>query len=695
MTLEEYRIDLIESLKIEAEANKTYTEKEFALYALQKLESFEEVTDPVECFYDAQGRHRRTLRFDGYAFDEADGSISMFYIDFGLEHELTTIIQTQIDQYLARMRNFIEEIIDTDLLSKIEFANPAYSLGEHIVRGVRNNVLTKFKLKILTNKRISDKVKRLKLEDIKGIPVEATVWDIERFFNADSSIDHKEEIIVDFSDFGEKGMKSVRAYESEKENYVSYLSVIKGSLLADIYLEFGSRLLEGNVRSFLSLRGKVNKGINTTIMKEPHNFFTYNNGIAITATDVEMQQDNEGIWISKIHDMQIINGGQTTASLAYAKLKEAPDMSNILVPVKLTVVDKNIAEKLIPDISKYANSQNKVSDADFFANSPFHIRIEQFSRTLLAPPIDGNQYQTSWYYERARGQYQQEQMKLTPTQRKKFLLKNPKNQVISKTDLAKFMNTFYRRPDLVSLGAQRNMKFFAEMVEKQWEKDNRVFNQNYFKRLIAITILYKESEKIVQNASWYQQGYRANIVTYTLAKIFDTLSKYHSKQRLDFNQIWLNQKIPSYLRLEVERIGYLTLQHITSDDRKVVNVTEWCKKLECWKIFQDKHIPLSEQLINQLVDREIQQEQEKESSKLQKMDNEIEVQSLVVELGHAYWSELLSLVPNNKLLSPKEVDLLKLAASMAVGKVPSPSQAKLILHIKEKLANKGIMVKEN
>ena len=76
-----------------------------------------------------------------------------------------------------------------------------------------------------------------------------------------------------------------------QSNYDAYLGIVPGKFLGEIYYDYGSRLLQGNVRAFLSFRGNVNKGIRSTIMKQPENFFTYNNGIAIVARSVRFSDD--------------------------------------------------------------------------------------------------------------------------------------------------------------------------------------------------------------------------------------------------------------------------------------------------------------------------------------------------------------------------------------------------------------------
>ena len=264
--------------------------------------------------------------------------------------------------------------------------------------------------------------------------------------------------------------------ESSQECYTSYLAVINGKLLADMYIKYGSRLLEGNVRSFLSVRGKINKGIRNTIRDHPELFFAYNNGIVVTATDIEVKNTSTGLKIKKFTNLQVINGGQTTASIANAVLQDnAEDKVNCInVPMKLTVVNAQRANEMIPNIARYANSQNKVDESDFFSNSPFHVRIEELSRKVYAPPANGIPYETIWFYERAKGQYTQEQMKLTKSEKRNYIKLRPKKQVIKKIDLAKYLMSYNQLPHIVSKGNQYNMRVFADKIEKIWKKDNTI-----------------------------------------------------------------------------------------------------------------------------------------------------------------------------------------------------------------------------
>lgn len=318
---------------------------------------------------------------------------------------------------------------------------------------------------------MSNRISEIDAREFNNIPVECQIWDIDRIFRVCFSDLGRQDIEIDFKTYtGGKGIPCIEASSANTDDYKSYLCIIPGTALADIYDYYGSQLLEGNVRSFLSTKVAVNKKIRETILRIPQNFFAYNNGVSATAMDLLIESTNEGKFITYARDFQIINGGQTTASLSNARYKDGADLSQIYVQMKLTEVDSNAdkASDLIRNISRSSNSQNKVSDADFFATHPFHIRMEQISRRIFAPASGGAQYETKWFYERARGQYIQAQMHMTKAQKDKFAAQHPKKQVITKTDLAKVRNSWSGIPHIVSKGAQTNFMKFAEIIDESW-----------------------------------------------------------------------------------------------------------------------------------------------------------------------------------------------------------------------------------
>ena len=315
--------------------------------------------------------------------------------------------------------------------------------------------------------------------------------------------------------------------------------LIPGDVLRSIYADFGSRLLETNVRSFLQARGKVNRGIRDTIAREPERFLAYNNGITLTAEIVELCDVGGSSVVARLNGLQIVNGGQTTASLLAADRGRA-DLSQVHVAAKLIeIAEGEVHDELVRKVSRYANSQNRISEADFSANDPFHVRIEELSRTTWAPAVEGSQRQTKWFYERARGQYQDAKAaETTPAKRRAFSTEHPTRQRFTKTDLAKFENTWEQLPHIVSRGAQKN---FSTYMIRLGERDQAVVDRTHFEHLVAKAILFRTTEQIVQRQSF--GGYRANIVTYTLALLSNATS-----QRIDLDRIWREQDLTQKLQ---------------------------------------------------------------------------------------------------------------------------------------------------
>lgn len=439
---------------------------------------------------------------------------------------------------------------------EIEMSTPCADLVD-LLR-LEKERIRKYRLLIFTDADVSDTLKNLDNLDIGGIPAECQIWDIDRVFRVCCSDLGRQNIEIDFREYIPAGIPCLEASSAATAEYNSYLCIIPGKALADIYDKYGSQLLEGNVRSFLSTKVAVNKKIRETILKCPSMFFAYNNGVSATAMDVQLERTAGGTHIVSARDFQIINGGQTTASLSNTRHKDKADLEGIYVQMKLTEIDESDMDRsteLVRNISRSSNSQNKVTDADFFSTHPFHIRMEQHSRRIFAPAESGAQYETKWFYERAKGQFLQAQMRLTPAKKRQFLLQNPKNKVITKTDLAKVRNTWSEMPHIVSKGAQTNFMKFAELIDEAWTANDSQFNERYFTESVALVILFKHLEALIPRQEWYEQGYRANIVTYSLALLHQLIRKQFKNMELDLQSIWQRQSVPESVTKALEQIA--------------------------------------------------------------------------------------------------------------------------------------------
>ena len=559
----------------------------------------EVLPDFTPCYFLGENG-RKKYRVDGYALDEFDLTMNLIVADYNGIDDERTLTMTAANQAISRTMVFVDAALNTNLNDDVDISTNASDLIDLLISNKKN--IRKYRVFLFTDAETSSRIKTIDVNDFEGIPVEAQIWDLQRLFEVCTSPEI-ENIEINFKEYIETGIPCIEANVGEDQKYRSYLGVIPGELLANIYDKYGARLLEGNVRSFLSTKVAVNKKIRETIINEPQMFFAFNNGISVTAKDVNIEEINGSKYIVSARDFQIINGGQTTASLYNARRNNQADLSSIYVQMKLTEIDEervtvDEANDLIRAISRSSNSQNKVSDADFFASHPFHRQIEQISKVTYAPAVHGAQYETIWFYERARGQYLQEQMRLTPSKKNAFLLKNPKKQVIKKTDLAKFHNTWLGHPDVVSKGAQTNFIKFAEYIDEQWQLNDAQFNEMYYQSIVALAIMFEYLTSFIPKQEWYEGGYRANIITYSIALFHRLIMRQFTGRDLDLILIWNKQELPDPVKSALGVISEEVFNKITDEKRPVINVTQWCKRPACWDAVQALKIQLPDDLEN-------------------------------------------------------------------------------------------------
>lgn len=687
MDAQEFRKDFLENVKAEAAATGEGSCASFVEDMAQYLIEAEVLPDFTPSFYTSTAG-RKKYRVDGYVLDEFDFTMNLIIAEYdGVdEHSLTKSAASTLFQRLAL---FVEQALNSNLYREIEMSTPCADLVD-LLRLHRDRI-RKYRLLIFTDAEMSGAIITLDNLDICGVPAECQIWDIDRLYRVCSSDLGRQDIEVDFREYTPHGIPCLEASSAATAEYNSYLCIIPGNVLADIYDKYGSQLLEGNVRSFLSTKVAVNKKIRETILKCPSMFFAYNNGVSATAMDVDVITTETGKYIVGARDFQIINGGQTTASLSNTRHKDKADLRGIYVQMKLTEIDESDPDKsaeLIRSISRSSNSQNKVSDADFFATHPFHVRMEQFSRRIFAPAEAGAQYETKWFYERARGQYLQAQMRLTPAKKRQFALQNPKSKVITKTDLAKVRNTWSGYPQIVSKGAQTNFLKFAEMIGDVWTEQDHMFNERFFTDSVALMILFRHLESLIPRQSWYEQGYRANIVTYSIALLRLLIKRQFKDMDLDLQGIWLRQSVPDVVTKALEVISEQVFYKITDENRPTINVTQWCKRDACWKSVQEINIKLPASFTSVLIGKAEMKAAEKEAKKDQKMLSGAEAQAKVLQYDASQWRKLSDFAAKKKMLSPDESTAIKYACQIPA-KLPSPYQSQRLLALLERAMSEG------
>ncbi len=700
-SFEEYRKDFLEDVLATEESEANGTVASFVKICALKLFEGDVIPEYSPCYYQGYGYRKAIIHVDGYAYDEHDGAFYVFTASYSGSDKSETLIGSDAKTMLDRCRAFIVNAVEYDLTEKIEISTEAYDLAALIAEQAK--YISKFVVVLLTDMSLSEranlgendssgknrkKKKRtgiLVAKDITGIEVEYRIWDLPRFYRIFGVGDGHEEIAIDFNDYWPGGIPCLPAnYTSANEQVKSYLCTVPGNVIADLYDEYGSRMLEGNVRSFLGKRG-VNKDIRNTVLNEPDMFFVYNNGLAATATEAVVKDDR--LLFAK--DLQIVNGGQTTATLSSTRHSSGADLSGVSVLMKLTQVPPETAATIVPIISRSANSQNKVNKADFFSTHEYHIRMEQMSRREFAPAKNGAQHETHWFYERARGQYIQATMHMTKAQERKFATQNPKDQVVTKTDLAKVLSAWDMYPHIVSKGAESNFGEFAKRTEAEWEKRRDDFNMKYFHEAIALVIIYRAIDKMIPKQNWYEGGYKANIVAYTTSLLRYMINEKYPGEMLDLSKIWQKQQCPELLMQQLTMMAEQVYLCITSENRKVQNVTQWCKQEACWESV--KKIPVSPVagFASLLQGKSEEIAAKREARNIRKIENSIDNQKLVLELGENYWKSLDVWLRSHRLAMASEQRALKYASTMSLGNFPDEKQCRSLIKLRERAVAEG------
>lgn len=651
-TMDQFYMDFLEEIQMSVDADLSgwNIEDFFTSIMLEYLEEAGEADDYIMCPFRGYG-----LQMNAYSLTEDNENLTIYVSIYANNDKPKSIGQQDVDAAIKRAIQLFQKAVN-DLYTSFQKDNDTYefaiSLHDHKddIKTVRICALTNGIVKPIDFKNIN----------IGNAEVSFSIWDIDRLYRCVMSGKMRETIEIDFQDKFNMTIPCIENATSDK--YSGYLAIISGELLAGLYDEFRDRLLEKNVRSFLQVKGAVNKGIRDTLRDEPEMFLAYNNGISVTAESVEIVRDENGKpSIKSIRDMQIVNGGQTTASIfnAHKDKKINADLSKVFVQMKISVItSSDDMDEIVPRISAFANTQNKVQIADFSANDPFHRRIEELSRTIWAP-AQGGLLPQNWFYERARGQYADMLARESTTlRRKKYKEQHP---LFTKTDLAKYENTWDQLPFYVSEGAQKNFRRFTIRMSQQKRK---LPDEQYYHNLIAKAIMFRRTEKLVSQQKY--GGYRANIVTYTLAFL-----SYKTAQRIDLERIWKEQALTEALEKEIVEVSKFIQQTIVNPPGGA-NVGEWCKKEKCWKEIKEHKYEISKQLVNELISAEKVKKEQVTDNSVELTENDQAIIDEAASIPASTWFELSRWAKETQNFAPWQRSIV-FSVGTLIGREKKPS----------------------
>jgi len=635
-------------------------EDKFTEYVLERLESAGETEGAVVCSYYYPADPGKDWKINAYGFRDAytDENKKTYYetLDLFVTQYRNDYDFTVTKDIFTRDLNLIKRFINAAFKGHITYLDPSHELNGLIKTLLREGKsFDRINVFYLSNGVASQQKEKLEIKGLEHQKFYLHVWDISRLYRLSENSGNREPVQINLKEFMNGDTEGIECLKVPHLNelYECYLAILPGSLLAALYGEYSSRLLESNVRAFLGQNGKFNKGIKETIKDKPEMFLPYNNGISATAATVETVLKDGRMLITRLNDFQIVNGGQTTASLFHTKknLKDA-DLNKVFVQMKLTVIrDEREKNEEVPNIARFANSQNKISELDLSSNNAFFVQIQELSRRKYVTSPLNKQQQVLWYFERTNGQYREATSRLSQAAEKSFREKNPPANRFVKSDVAKFIHLWEQEPWYVSQGSQRNFIQFIRKITVQINK-NILPGENYYKKLIACAIVYRTVDE-----QFGRKG--SNAIGDTNLKSFAVayaISYFHwlTGNRLDLWKIYEEQIVSDELiRLFRELLEYVYNHLVNAAGQSLIS--EMVKRESTWTNlkaadgFDISRFTISHMLIpaEQIAERETETENPDSENELLRVTE-------ITGLGLRFWDGLKLQAADTPLLKELE-----------------------------------------
>ena len=569
MNLPEFLRETQAAVRSQMRDGALYEELVFSGIVMDHMSEIGMTFEPVECHYEGKVGNAN-LRLSGWSLSDEGDQLDLFVSLYANVDVPTPIPDSETKTAVEQCLRFLTLCVEGKMESKLDPSSDVLSLARSL-RGSYDN-LEQIRVYVITD-RVA-KSKHFKTRDIGGKAVRLEVMDIERLHRHWSEGKPRDELVVDFTEVSGMPLPCVFV-PGESDEYDYALTAMPAEALRMLYEKFGARLLEANVRSFLSVKGKgVNAGIQNTLRLAPERFMAYNNGIVIVADEMRLgKAGDESAGIAWLKGLQIVNGGQTTASIYFTKKKYPDtDLSRVRVPAKIIVMraqDSAKEEALVSDISRFANSQNAVRQSDLSANKPFHVEIEKLSRTVYCPDGVGQ-----WFYERAAGSYNTLLAREGTTPAKLKALKEaiPTARRITKTDLAKYISAWDKKPDIVSLGSQKNFDKFMASLTPTDGQEVPLPTVIDFKNMIAKAKIFRDAQKLLRPMF---QAFQANVTAYSVSLVAEKLG-----ERIDLEKIWARQAVSPELLAQIA-VWAKEVNDVLHSSSGGKMVSEWAKRPEC------------------------------------------------------------------------------------------------------------------
>lgn len=540
------------------------------------------------------------LKINAYCVNESGERLQLFLINensinlAAREDALTISLKSTYENQFKRGVNFIKKAVKGHLNDEIQDSDPARALISSVSSSEGTAQFDVYEIFLISAtatvslQGTEPQPKRIEFEDEnvivnfsknrervrKEITIQKKLIDLNYLYNIIISQGNREALTINFNDISGYPIQAIKAADEDK--FESYLCVLSAELISELYRKHSTRLLEKNVRSFLQFRG-VNKGIRETIRKCPERFVAYNNGLTITATGGEIIKRNDHITIKSLTDFQIVNGGQTTASIYFTQ-KDGYDISKVKIMAKINVAKEateDQLEELISDISTYSNAQSRVSKVDLRSRNPQLVKIKSLSESIVTPSG------FKWFFERAKGEFNTK-LRIAGKKKSNYKKDFPTGRRFSKELMAKYHCAWGDSPFLVKKGGEKIFRYFMEELNGEGDFKRPVeIDRLFYEELIAKIIIFRELEKIYGQGKKSMGQLRSAAVPYTISAVYKYTNGAKPIKPFNLLKIWLEEGLDEQLE-----IFFTQLLRLMNDLIKKYSLSEdygeYSKKPELW-----------------------------------------------------------------------------------------------------------------
>lgn len=513
------------------------------------------------------------LKIDGFCLNDNETVLSLFVTNYNHTNNVSKLNLKDVEQQfkqLYRVLNYVIKPTECNLPK----ANVLSALNREYRAGIKDNVVKidfyLFTNNIAANKKEVTTSKIITKKDNDIVDYNFRICDInelERLHKNNQKLD------IEVDEFYDKPIHVLKPHIGNA-SYGTAITILPGEFLYNIYSEFKGQLLESNVRSFLSARVKINKGIKNTLINNPEMFLAYNNGLCVTVSEIELNPDNT---VKTFKDFQIVNGGQTTSSIFFAtqeakKSRISVNLGKVNVMAKITEIRRNIDSiKIQSTIAKNSNLQNAVKQSDLSSNEEYLINLHSCSKKYRNPT--SNDY---FYFERTRGQYSLEK-NLSKNERQ-FLNLYPQKNKLEKADLSILYFCAFGGKVEPFISVQSAEKRY-NIIKGYFDAENKKIGEEYFLNIVGSFILYKLFKTKYGVGKNAIGRIRKNVIAYSIGLLQEQLKS--ERKTIDFKKIWDSNFIENVDELKIKNflnyVNDLLLENL--DDGRL---DEACKKKESW-----------------------------------------------------------------------------------------------------------------